>query len=793
MSLEEARERLPGEVLWGKLGLRGDDKVQGLSPGGGWVKVHAPGRDERTPSCQVWLDGEGHLGWKDYGSGAQGDEVSLIQLVLGLSNPGAIKYYCELAGVGSNPGAWKGKPVGKRKQVKKVEVPKVEKRTDFDERLRGVEVLEKEDRPKAEGLGELVKVYPYVDEWGEVLHETLRYEPKNFRQRRPDADRPGEWIWSLKDSRVVPFRLDRIGKAKKSEPIFLVEGEKDVEKLEELGPEVIATTVPMGSGKWKEEFARYFKDKWVVVIPDHDEAGMQGAKKIAAELFGVCHRVGVLFLDELWPGAKVGHDVANWFDWGTVEMELPVEEMRDRLNRLAECAGLAGLDVYDGCVYPGARGGMSVMEDRLARSLVKAENLIFCGDDFWQWRGDLGIWKLQREKTWIDRQVRRALRDQPRGEETITSNRVNSIRNLAKSERVVFPEALNSLPDGCFAVKNGVLNLDTGELMPHKAGYLASVQIPHNYDPEAECPQWLAWLEDRQEDEETRLQIQEIFGYCLATHINYHSFFFIYGDGGTGKSTCVDTLIDLVGGDNIKSVELTELDNAFERRSLVGKSVMLARELTTNSFKHIGIIKAIVSGDPISVDVKHGQGFDFRPSCRVLMESNVIAASPDSSGGFERRFIQVNFDKRIDRKKIEFGFQARFKEEMPGILNWALEGYQRLKKRGRFEHTARSERASKEFKNHRAQVESFLAAEWIVDHGADYEKVQPMKLEVVFDLYREWCEDEGVVAFYSEKGPFARELYTKRPGWKDRKRRMNFDTGRDMVFPGLECVRKVEV
>lgn len=78
---------------------------------------------------------------------------------------------------------------------------------------------------------------------------------------------------------------------------------------------------------------------------------------------------------------------------------------------------------------------------------------------------------------------------------------------------------------------------------------------------------------------------------------------------GTGKSTCVDVLEWLVGEENKVSLELTELDNAFTRSQLVGKSLALAKELTTKSFKHIGLIKAIVSGDPIAVDVKFGQGY----------------------------------------------------------------------------------------------------------------------------------------------------------------------------------------
>ncbi len=167
---------------------------------------------------------------------------------------------------------------------------------------------------------------------------------------------------------------------------------------------------------------------------------------------------------------------------------------------------------------------MSLYEDRLARRLVKSEKLIFCGDFFYRWQKSRGLWEKRREKTWIERKVRRAMVDCG-GEELVTKARVGSIVGLARSEKVVFPEQLNSYPEGTFPVRNGLLDVETGKLFPHRHGYFTTVQTPHNYIPGAECPEWLRWLEDRQEDEATRAQIQEIFGYCLGMGINYHSFF----------------------------------------------------------------------------------------------------------------------------------------------------------------------------------------------------------------------------------------------------------------------------
>ncbi len=788
--IDDCRRRLPIWELFGVLGLSGAEKVGAWAGAGGEAKICSPFREDHSPSFSVFVkDGVGF--WKDHGTGESGDEVKLIEMARGLGTKEAIGLYFELAGIdrGTGPGAGK---VSRRAAEQQGLVEEKKKGPGLADKLAGVEVPKKE-RVEAGGEKEISEIYDYCSAAGELLHQTIRFEPKEFRQRRPARRyEPGEWVWSLKDSPVVPYGLPEMMAADPFLPVFLVEGEKDVERLRELslgGLPIVATTLPMGAGKWRAEFARYFRDRWVVIIPDYDVPGLEGAEKVARELFEVAERVGILELENLWSKAKPGDDVADWREWSDA-VGVPIREQNADLMREAEAAELAGLDFFDEVVFM-TKNGLKVAQDRLARNLVRTENLIYCGDHFWKWDGLGGIWEKKREKTWISRKIRRQVAKSG-GDSVITNGLVHSVEALARSERVKTPEQLNGFPAGCLPVKNGLLDLESGRLVPSLQGHLTTTRIPHDYDPAATCPQWMAWLNDRQDDQATRDQIQEIFGYCLTNDLQFHSFFFCYGDGGSGKSTMVDVLEWLVGSDNKVSLELTELDNPFTRSQLVGKSLYLAKELTSRSFRHIGLIKAIVSGDPISVDVKYGQGFDFRPSGRLVMESNVMACTPDSSGGFERRFIQVNFDKPIDRKKMEYGFQERFKGEMSGILNWAIEGYKRLRARGRFEHTERSQEATDELLRHRAGVAMFLKSGMIQDCENDGKR--GMRLDKVFALYNEWCEAEAVVAFHKEKTTFAREVFTIKKDWKSRKRRKWFPGEiRDTFILGVEEVEPVAV
>jgi hypothetical protein len=99
-----------------------------------------------------------------------------------------------------------------------------------------------------------VAVYPYTDEAGAVLFEVVRFEPKDFRQRRPVGQ--GGWIWNLGHVRRVPFHLPHL-LAANGRTVHVVEGEKDVLALEKLG--LVATCNPGGAGKWRQDFAQYLR------------------------------------------------------------------------------------------------------------------------------------------------------------------------------------------------------------------------------------------------------------------------------------------------------------------------------------------------------------------------------------------------------------------------------------------------------------------------------------------------------------------------------------------------------
>lgn len=157
--------------------------------------------------------------------------------------------------------------------------------------------------------------YKYTDKQGNVLFEVCRTEPKGFYQRRPDGQ--GGWTNGLGDVKPVLYNLPNvITQAQQGGNVFIVEGEKDVNTLGELG--LTATTNPMGAEKWRDEYSDTLQGANVIIIPDNDEPGQRHARQVAKSLAGKAASIRILNLPNLGPKA----DVSDWLEAGGTKEEL---------------------------------------------------------------------------------------------------------------------------------------------------------------------------------------------------------------------------------------------------------------------------------------------------------------------------------------------------------------------------------------------------------------------------------------------------------------------------------------
>lgn len=189
--------------------------------------------------------------------------------------------------------------------------------TDDIVKALGITTADLFDTPKSTTTDRrIVATYPYHDEAATLLYEVVRFEPKDFRQRRPDGR--GGWIWKLDDTRRVPYRLPELLAADPTITVFVVEGEKDCEALVAAGH--VATCGPQGAGKWSKvvDVARgALAGRDVVVVADRDDAGRAHARTVAASLLTVAAHVTVA-------EAAVGKDAADHLGAGRPVTDLLV-------------------------------------------------------------------------------------------------------------------------------------------------------------------------------------------------------------------------------------------------------------------------------------------------------------------------------------------------------------------------------------------------------------------------------------------------------------------------------------
>ncbi len=226
----------------------------------------------------------------------------------------------------------------------------------------------------------IAAIYQYRDLSGAVVHETVRYEPKRFTQRRPDGK--GGYIYNLRDIEPVLYRLPEIMAAKASTPIIIVEGEKDVLNLVEMGYQ--ATTSPMGAGKWRLSYSIYLQDAMVVILPDNDPTGIKHAVQVLESLYWITQGVKIVRLPS-------GHkDVSDW-----IEADGTPEQLEEIINAAHFSVPLHVLREYD-CTLKAMKPQelFDEIQSLLANSLPR--------DEF---KVQLIEWQLQRWKAVLEYEI----------------------------------------------------------------------------------------------------------------------------------------------------------------------------------------------------------------------------------------------------------------------------------------------------------------------------------------------------------------------------------------------------
>lgn len=270
------------------------------------------------------------------------------------------------------------------------------------------------------------------------------------------------------------------------------------------------------------------------------------------------------------------------------------------------------------------------------------------------------------------------------------------ITNHMRSEVIATIKAMTGVPRSAFDtdpdilnLKNGLLNIATGEFKEHTPEHLSMVQLPIEYRPGQGCPKIAKFLKETLEPEQV-LTVVKILGYILLRSARYEKAFLLVGEGANGKSVFIKLIVAFVGKENSANVPLQELtEDKFASSNLYSKLVNVFADLKADRIKDTGYFKTLVSGDPTMAQKKHKDHFEFENYAKLVFSANQLPESSDKSYAFFRRLVIIPFNQTFEGAARDEHLIDKLttSEELSGLLNVAIAGLKRLIRDGGFTDT----------------------------------------------------------------------------------------------------------
>ena len=565
-------------------------------------------------------------------------------------------------------------------------------------------------------LGKLEAVYNYGD------YLKLRFEGKKMLY---GTLQNGEFVKGIDGIPRTLYNLDAVKKAiKNGYPVYIVEGEKDVDTLKNFG---YTATTAGGASDWRKEYASYFRGARVVILPDNDDAGRNLCKIIKKDLRNVASAIKVVTTSNEPKGDVTdyfneGNSVDDfkgllkslpyeWADWLIVNKEVPVKVNADKLAR--------------------------AITENLSYVMLKRQGYDIA--DFYVY--DNGVYKKcskQEFKSYIKSYIPIGL-----ASDTI----LNNIYNLVGcSGENVYEFDYADSNESVINLQNGLLDLKKGELVQHSADCISTIQLNCKYDKNAQAPVFMKFVKKLCSDKsgvvdnEKLMLLQEWTGLLLSniTINRVKKCLVLYSAlGNTGKSVFLNLICRILGGEHTINIPIQNMSDRFALSDLYGKRLDVVGDQQADAIENSSGFKQLTGGDRVKVEFKGKQSFDWVFRGGILVSCNDLPYFADDKGGhiFERMTI-LPCDSPVAVEERDGGLIDKITKEVDGVFLWALEGLIRLNKnRYKFTDCQASKAILNEYRANLDTVYRFLDECFeITDEKTDRIKKTDFEAQ-----YQKWC------------------------------------------------------
>lgn len=283
--------------------------------------------------------------------------------------------------------------------------------------------------------------------------------------------------------------------------------------------------------------------------------------------------------------------------------------------------------------------------------------------------------------------------------------------------------------------KNGILRLDTRELLPYDPSYHFTNGVEIEYDPKAKCPNFLKALESTIPNEMEL--VQRFFGDCLSTDNKHEIALMFVGPPGCGKSTILSGVSNVLGpraGElGIRDIE----ENQFSLPLIIGKTCLISTEQPTGFLTKGDVINKIISGETLPINQKNDPIFFYRPIAKIIWAMNEIPKIRNlEQNGLSRRFIVIKFPELAEGLR-NIDLKMEIKNETPGILNYFLDGYSKLQSDGKYIIPPSMLLANYQKKETDDNMANFIAEK--CKKGATLQ-IQSCRFNEAYSI---WCNEKG--------------------------------------------------
>lgn len=561
----------------------------------------------------------------------------------------------------------------------------------------------------------------------------------------------------------VPDGVQAINEAiSEDKPIFIPEGEKDVNTLKSKGYTAITYG---GVNDWQQDFAVLFKNANVIILADNDEPGKHVASVIQRDLQRIAKSVGVIVP---MPDMPKG-DITDYFNAGhsKAEFEQMFKQGKNTVKESVKNVESRRISLVDKLIELDA-------SKRFARNdKGSAELFSTVFKDVSRYNPTQKDWMYYNGIKWVaDTEGMRAKRNAKKLADALLSYACNAgldekqresylkyasrlmnyrdrntMVNDAKDLNYFENEELDK-EDFLLNCRNCVLDLSGDEptVLKHNADLLLSKVCNANYEPAATCELWKKTISEIMEGDTEKIEyMQKIFGLCLTGCTAEEELYFFYG-GSTrnGKSTICETILSILAdyGATISPETLAVKQNKDSRTAspdiakLAGSRLVIASEPPKRMIFDTSLVKTLTGRDRVTARFLHQNEFSFTPRFKLILNTNYLPTITDNTIFKSGRVRVVSFSKHFEEKEQNKRLKDDLREESAGILNWMIEGLYSYRREG-LTPPAAIQNSTEEYESDSDKIGRFIS-ECLIKSDKN------VSAKAVYETYSKWCSDSGL-------------------------------------------------